>query len=167
MQTSGLVTGRLDQAGHLVGRFFGHVRAEPPGPEDQAFVHDHLDGDCAGLFWSQSFPDQRHAVDVARRVSTALPDDSGAVEAALLHDIGKVQASIGAVSRSIATVLDSVGMPMTTRMRSYRDHGRRGAVALEEAGCGPLAVAFARYHPGPAPAGTDPARWKVLMDADG
>jgi hypothetical protein len=161
------VTARLDQAGHLVGRFFGHVRAEPPGPEDQAFVRDHLDGVCAGLFWSQAFPDQRHAVDVARRVLAALPDDPGAVEAALLHDIGKLQANIGAVSRSIATVLDSVGMPMTTRMRSYRDHGRRGAVALEEAGCGPLAVAFARHHPGPAPAGTDSARWKVLIDADG
>lgn len=159
--------GRLDQAGHLVRRFFGHLTAEPPGPGDQRFVHDHLSGHCAELFWSQSGPDQRHAIDVARRVSATLPDDSGAVEAALVHDIGKVQASIGAVSRSIATILDSVGMPMTGRMRTYRDHGERGAVALEEAGCGPLAVAFARYHPGPAPAGTDPARWKVLIDADG
>jgi len=161
------LTGRLDQAGHLVGRFFGHIRAEPLGPEDQVFVREHLEGKCAGLFWSQSFPDQRHAVDVARRVHTILPDDPGAIEAALLHDIGKLQSSIGAVSRSIATVLDAVGMRMTNRMRSYRDHGRRGAVALEEAGCGTLAVAFARYHPGPAPAGTDPARWKALVDADG
>ncbi|MFV9672080.1 MAG: HD domain-containing protein [Acidimicrobiia bacterium] len=161
------MTDRIDQAGHLVGRFFGHIRAEPPGPDDQLFVHDHLEDACADLFWSQNPADQRHAVDVARRVSAALPDDSGAVEAALLHDIGKVDANIGAVARSIATVLDSVGMPMTTRMRSYRDHGRRGAVVLEEAGCSPLTVAFARYHPGPAPAGTDPVRWKVLIDADG
>jgi len=167
VQTSRLVTGRFDQTGHLVGRFFGHLRAQPPGPEDQSFVHDYLDGPCAELFWAQSFPDQRHAVDVARRVSIALPDDPGAVEAALVHDIGKLQANIGAVSRSIATVLDAACMPMTPRMRTYREHGQHGAAALEEAGCGPLAVAFARYHPGPPPTGTDPARWKVLLDADG
>ena len=158
---------RFDEADHLIRRFFGHLRAEPPGPGDQRFVHDHLDGTCADLFWSQSPPDQRHAVEVARRVSAALPDDPRAIEAALLHDIGKVDANIGAVARSIATVLGSAGMPMTSRMRSYRDHGRRGAVVLEDAGCSPLAVAFARHHPGPAPAGTDPVRWKVLIDADG
>ena len=161
------MTERLDKARHLVGRFFGHVRAVPPGPEDQRFVHEHLDGACADLFWSQSPPDQRHGIDVARRVATILPDDSGAIEAALVHDVGKVQADIGAVSRSMATILGAVGMPMTTRMRSYRDHGHRGALDLEESGCGELAVAFARYHPGPAPSSIDPERWKVLSDADG
>ncbi|MEA3501373.1 MAG: hypothetical protein U9R47_01250 [Actinomycetota bacterium] len=160
------MTGRFDKAGHLVGRFFGHLRAEPPGPEDQRFVHDHLAGSCAELFWSQGSPDQRHAVEVARRVHAALPDDSEAVEAALLHDVGKRQTNIGAVSRSIATVLDAVGMPMTARMRRYRDHGRRGAIDIEEAGCGPLAVSFARYHPGPAPLDIDPKRWEALSDAD-
>ncbi len=158
---------RFDQIRHLAARFFGHLTAEPPGPEDQHFVHEYLDGPCAELFWSQSFPDQRHAVNVARRVSTALPNDPGAVEAALLHDIGKLQSNIGAVSRSLATVLDAVRMPMTPRMRAYRDHGERGAVALEETGCGSLAVAFARYHPGPAPADTDSVRWEALVDADG
>jgi hypothetical protein len=160
------VTGRLDQVGHLVGRFFGHISATAPGPDDQRFVHEHLDGTCADLFWFQSSADQRHAVDVARRVSIALPDDTGAIQAALLHDVGKLEANIGAMSRSIVTVLDSVGLPMTARMHSYRDHGQRGAQVLEEAGCGSLAVAFARYHPGPAPSGTDPDRWKVLSDAD-
>ncbi|MEA2023501.1 MAG: hypothetical protein U9N79_04320 [Actinomycetota bacterium] len=161
------MTTRFDKAGHLVGRFFGHLHAEPPGPEDQRFVHDHLDAPCAQLFWSQSFPDQRHAVDVARRVHAVLPDDTGAVEAALLHDVGKRRTDIGAISRSIATVLDAIRMPMTTRMRIYRDHGRRGAIDIEEAGCGDLAVSFARSHPGPVPPGVDRERWKVLADADG
>ena len=161
------MTDRLDQVSHLVGRFFGHIRAAAPGPDDQRFVHENLDGRCAELFWSQNAPDQRHAVDVARRVSEVLPDDSGAIGAALVHDFGKTEANIGAVSRSIATVLDAAGMPMTPRMHMYRDHGERGALALEEAGCGLLAVAFARYHPGPAPSGIDSVRWKVLIDADG
>ena len=161
------MSGRFDKARHLVGRFFGHLRAEPPGPEDQSFVHEHLTAPCAEMFWSQSFPDQRHAVDVARRVSMTLPEDPGAVEAALVHDIGKREAGIGPVSRSIATILDAACLPMPTRMRAYRDHGRRGSVDIEEAGCGELAVLFARYHPGPAPEGIDSERWKVLLDADG
>ena len=161
------MTGRIEQAGHLVGRFFGHLRAEPPGPEDQRFVRGYLAGPCAELFWSQNPPDQRHAIDVARRVHAALPDDSQAVEAALLHDIGKRKARIGAASRSVATVLDAVGMPMTTRMHLYRDHGWRGAMELEEVGCGEFAISFARHHPGPMPPGTDPTRWQVLIDADG
>jgi len=161
------VTGRFDTAGHLVGRFFGHIRAESPGPEDQSFVHEYLNARCAEMFWSQSFPDQRHAVDVARRVSMMLPGDPGAVEAALVHDIGKREARIGPVSRSIATLLDTARLPMTTRMRIYRDHGRRGSFEIEGAGCGELAILFARYHPGPAPAGIDQERWDVLLDADG
>ena len=161
------MTGRFDTAGHLVGRFFGHIRAEPPGPEDQSFVHQYLNSPCAEMFWSQSFPDQRHAVDVARRVSIALPGDSEAIEAALVHDIGKREAGIGPVSRSIATILDAAHLPMPTPMRIYREHGRRGSVEIEGAGCGELAILFARYHPGPAPAGIDPERWNVLLDADG
>ena len=159
--------GRLDQVGHLAERFFGHLRAKPPGPDDQRFVHERLEGVCADLFWSQRVPDQRHGIDVARRVKAALPNDAGVVSAALLHDVGKIEANIGAVSRSIATVLASAGLPMTIRMRKYREHGRRGAAVLEEADCEPLAVSFARYHPGPAPAETDPVRWKTLSDADG
>ena len=73
----------------------------------------------------------------------------------------------GPVSRSIATILDAACLPMPTRMRTYRDHGRRGSVEIEEAGCGELAILFALYHPGPAPSGIDQERWKVLLDADG
>ncbi len=152
---------------HLVGRFFGHVTANPPGPEDQQFVHDHLNDPCAALFWAQSGADQDHAVRVARRVSGALGDDREAVEAALLHDVGKSGVPIGAISRSLATVLDAAGLPMTQRMRRYRDHGPRGAEMLADAGCGPLTVAFALHHPGPPPGGIDPVRWKTLSEADG
>ena len=56
---------------------------------------------------------------------------------------------------------------MTDRMRIYREHGARGAVVLQEAGCGSLAVAFARHHPAGPPDGIDPARWRALLEADG
>ena len=162
-----LVTGRLQTAGHLVLRFFGHVSARPLSPEEQSYIHERLSPPCADLFWRQSFPDQRHALNVAQRVATRLPGDQEAIEAALLHDIGKWRPNLGPVSRSIATLLEYAHLPMTRRMWAYRDHGRRGAAELEEAGCGRLAIEFARLHPSAAPDGYDAERWQALGEADG
>lgn len=166
MQVEAL-TERLIHGWHLVRRFFGFIRAQPPGPGDQDFVARYLDGPCARIFWEQQHADQRHAIDVARRVAAALPGDDAAVRAALLHDVGKRNSHTGAVSRSIATVFDSMGIPVTSRMSSYRSHGPIGADELASIGCDPLAVAFARHHPGAAPDGVDPTRWAILLDADG
>ena len=160
------MTARLRKARHLVIRFFGHYRAQPLGPDEQRYVHDHLSARCAELFWKQSVPDQRHAIIVAGRVESSFPDDSEVIEAALLHDIGKWRPNPGAVSRSIATILDLIHLPMTKRMWAYRDHGPRGAVDLEQARCGELAIEFARLHPAPPPEGFDEHRWAVLMEAD-
>ena len=157
---------RLRKARHLVLRFFGHLRAGPLTPEEQQFVSDHLSGPCAELFWKQSIPDQRHSFTVAGRVGALLPNDPEAIEAALLHDVGKWRPNLGAVSRSIATLLGLMRLPMTKRMWAYRDHGRRGADELEDAGCGELAVEFTRLHPAPTPDGLDDHRWQVLSDAD-
>jgi hypothetical protein len=160
------VTANLREARHLVLRFFGHYRARPLGPDEQRYVHDHLSARCAELFWKQSVPDQRHAVIVARRVEAAFPGDREVIEAALLHDIGKWRPNPRAVSRSIATILDLLHLPMTKRMSAYRDHGPRGAADLEQARCGDLAVEFARLHPAPPPEGFDARRWNALMSAD-
>ena len=161
------MTGRLAKVGHLVPRFVGHLTARPLSPEEQRYVFERLSQPCADLFWKQSAPDQRHAVTVARRVESLLPDDPEALEAALLHDIGKWRPNIGAVSRSIATLLEYSRLPMTRRMWAYRDHGRRGAAELEAAHCGHLAVEFARLHPASAPDDIDAYRWQVLLEADG
>ena len=157
----------LETAAHLAGRFFGHLGAGAPGPADQQYVHDHLTPACAAVFWTQSPADQEHAVTVARRVEAAIGDDPETIEAALLHDIGKRDVRIGAIGRSIATVLDAAGLPMTRSMRAYRDHGPSGGRILESAGCGRLAVAFAGAHPAGPPADVDAARWQVLLGADG
>lgn len=160
------MTARLRKARHLVLRFFGHYRARPLSPDEQLYVHDHLSAPCAELFWKQSVPDQRHAIIVAGRVEGTFPGDAPMIEAALLHDIGKWRPNPGAISRSIATILELLHLPMTKRMRAYRDHGPRGAVELEQARCGELAVEFARLHPAPPPEGMDEHRWEVLMEAD-
>ena len=162
-----LVKAFLSKVRHLVLRFVGHIRARPLTPDEQRYVRDYLSRPCAHLFWKQSVPDQRHAINVARRAEATFPDDAQVVEAALLHDIGKWRPNPGAVSRSIATILGMLRLPMTKRMWAYRDHGRRGAVELEQAKCGELAVEFARLHPSPPPEGLDERRWQVLMEADG
>jgi HD superfamily phosphodiesterase len=143
------------------------LSARPLSPKEQRYVHDQLSKPCADLFWKQGFRDQRHALTVARRVAAKLPGDQEAIEAALLHDIGKWQPNTGAISRSVATVLQFTRLPMTPRMWAYRDHGRRGSAELEEARCGSLAIEFARLHPAPVPEGFDPERWQVLLEADG
>lgn len=153
-------------AGHLVERFFGYLTAPGLTPAEQQRVHDRLDDPAAELFWAQDAADQRHAFDVASRVAVALPDDHDAYTAALLHDIGKRHAGLGAVQRSIATVLDGAGLPMTASMRVYRSHGSIGAGELAAAGFEGLVVDFAANHPGLAPAGTDTQRWYALLEAD-
>ncbi len=154
------------KAQHLVRRFFGHVFARPLGPAEQDFVDQHLSQPCAELFWLQSDADQRHAFKGGRRVAVVLPDDAEAIEAALLHDVGKCKPYIGPVARSIATILDLFRLPMTKSMWAYRDHGRLGAEQLEEAGCGRLAVEFARHHAESTIEGADAQRWQVLYEAD-
>ena len=160
------MTAPLRKARHLVLRFFRHYRAKPLSPQEQRYVHDHLTGPCAELFWKQSVSDQRHAITVAGRVEVDFPGDSAMIEAALLHDVGKWSPNPGAISRSIATLLELVRLPMTRRMWAYRDHGRRGAIELRDAGCGELAIEFARLHPSPPPEDFDERRWHVLMEAD-
>lgn len=118
----------------------------------------------ARLFFDQDPADQRHAYEVARRVERR---GDVAVRAALLHDVGKRHAGIGAVRRSLATLMDLAGLPLPARWRAYRDHGRRGAEELERAGADALSVAFARHHPSGPPPGVDTTTWRALLEADG
>ena len=157
----------LKRGPHLARRFFGFVTAAPLGPADQAFVARHLGPGWSSLFWGQQFQDQRHAVEVARRVQAVLPGDESATRAALLHDVGKRHSALGAWGRSLATALDGFGLPRSTRMRAYRLHGPLGGEDLEAAGSGDLEIAFARHHAGSMPPEVDPGRWRALLEADG
>ena len=120
----------------------------------------------ATLFWGQGGPDQRHALDVARRVLVKRPGDRAAARAALLHDVGKRAVGLGALQRSLATVMIRLGLPLGEGFRAYRDHGSIGARDLEAAGAEGLVVAFARHHPGPVPPDVDAEQWDVLLEAD-
>lgn len=125
-----------------------------------------LTAEEAGLFWRQQESDQRHALAVARWVLRLRPGDRVAGKAALLHDVGKRHSRLGPAARSLATVLDVLGLRMPRRWRMYRRHGPLGAADLEGLGCESIVVLFAAHHPGPAPAGVDEERWNALLQAD-
>jgi hypothetical protein len=155
----------LRQSRHLVSRFVGVVTSKRLSPEAQDEVNKILAPDAANLFWDQPAIDQRHAYDVSQRVRSTLGDDASALEAALLHDVGKRHSNLGAVARSLATVFDATHLPMPTNWRRYRDHGLLGALDLVAIGADPLAVAFARGTIEPTEV-IDQRVWDALVAAD-
>lgn len=66
----------------------------------------------------------------------------------------------------MATIADATRLPMPTRWRAYREHGRIGAEMLKAAGATNLSIAFAAHHPGPVPDGIEPDAWLALERAD-
>lgn len=152
--------------GHLVRRFFGVLGAEPLQPGEQAWVASLLHPAEWALFWGQAAADQRHAFACARAVGAALPERDDLARAALLHDVGKRHAGLGALRRSLATTLGVLRLPVRGRLAAYLAHAATGAADLAAAGAEPLVVDFARYHHGPRPEGLPAADWDVLCRAD-
>jgi len=146
---------------HLARRFFGYVTSQPLTSDELDRVRSRLSPELFALFLTMNDADQRHAVEVAERTGTEL-----LAEAALLHDIGKAAAGIGAIERSLATVIGALSIPVSGSWKTYLEHGEVGASMLEKAGAGPLTVAFARFHPGPTPPGISEDDWLTLEAAD-
>ncbi len=147
---------------HLAERFVGFLRATPLTPSEQLEVSRILPPRLRALFYRQRFEDQRHAFDVALRV----PDDPLLKQAALLHDVGKIDAHLGALGRTFATLWGLTSLPVWGRWRTYLAHPAIGAAILEAHGAAPTTVAFTRHHPGPPPPGFDPVAWETLAAAD-
>ena len=125
------------------------------------------------LWASMSGADRRHALDVARRVVAVL--GSGATRpvlaAALLHDVGKIDAGLGTVGRVPATLAGLVARERVAvgggRVARYLRHDAIGAAMLAGAGADPLTVTWAREHHLPERAWTLPAEvGRVLKAAD-
>ena len=147
---------------HLIKRFFGHLTARPLTPAEHARIAGVLPPELLAIFDAMHHPDQRHSYTVWVRAD-ARPD---LAQAALLHDVGKIDGPKGAVTRSIATVLIHLRLPLPGGWTIYRDHGPIGSEVLSRHGADPLAIVFAELHPSPAPQGVEEADWNLLLQAD-
>jgi hypothetical protein len=154
---------------HLVQRFVGSLRPGGPSAADEGWVRRQLLPGEVDLWVRMSGPDRRHAVGVAQRTLTELGDAASrpVLAAALLHDVGKVEAGIGPFRRAVATVAgmavdrETVGRwsarrrGVRSRFGRYLTHDVIGADLLEGAGSDELTVRWAREHHLP------PERWTV------
>jgi len=134
-----------------------------------------------------SGPDRRHAVAVAREV-VAESERAGpapgreVVAAALLHDVGKVEAGLGTLARvgvTLAALLvgrrrlaafaaASPTPGWRARVGAYLSHDRVGGELLRHAGSDPFTVAWAEQHHLEAGRWTVDARLgELLKAADG
>jgi len=170
---------------HLAGRFFGSLSPIGPPEAEVQWARDQLNEGEQALFDRMSRADRRHAIGVAReakRLATAarmaVPD--GFVQAALLHDVGKVEADLGTVARALVTLLAIAlgrerllswqASPSRWRAQagSYLVHDRVGADLLAAAGSNDLVVSWAREHHLPSGRWTvDPEIGRLLKEADG
>jgi HD domain len=131
---------------HLAKRFFGSLSRREPDAVAHEWAVSHLNVGEQALWRRMSAADRRHAIGVAERVSDLLGDEATrpVLAAALLHDVGKVDAVLGPVGRALATVIDR--RTGTGRFARYRRHDQIGATMLERAESDPLTIAWTREH---------------------
>jgi hypothetical protein len=147
---------------HLTRRFVGSLRPGGPSAENRAWVESVLT-DAELALWRRMYgPDRRHSVQVARDVERRLCAEATAavLAAALLHDVGKLDARLRTYGRVVATLTiklagrDEVvawrrARRLHRRLALYALHPQLGAEALTLAGSDPLTVAWTREHHDP------------------
>lgn len=129
---------------HLIKRFVGSISPDPLIDREQTWVREVLTIRELDLWQSQAIVDQRHSYDITRRFMVLRPQASrDEIAGGLLHDIGKIDAGLGTVTRVFATLLP---LP-TRRFRVYRRHQERGAQLLKVIGCSETTIALVSGHP--------------------
>jgi hypothetical protein len=131
----------------------GTVSARRLTPADRAWVETLLTTEEFAVWATLGRADRAESLAVARRAAAALGAgaDPVHVAAALLHDVGKADADLGALGRAAATIAAGVvghdrARRYSNRLGRYVAHDDRGAARLAAAGARPEAVAWARAH---------------------
>jgi len=156
----------------------------PVGPtrEHQRWALSQLGPGEVELWQQMGRADRRHAAAVARRVEGQLGDRATrpVLAAALLHDVGKVDANLGVYGRVVATLsAKTVGHDpeiirawtrtrgFTRKVGLYVLHPKLGGDMLAMAGSDPLTEAWAREHHLPPEEWTVPETiGRALKEAD-
>jgi hypothetical protein len=135
---------RPGDAAHLARRLRWSLRPPAVSGDDLAWVAAQLREAEFALWTRQSSADQAHSLGVARRCAGG---DPWLVQAALLHDVGKAEASLGVAGRVLATALALVRVRrFPGRLGAYLRYPDLGADRLAAAGADPRVVAWAREH---------------------
>jgi len=158
----------IHRVGHLGRRFVTALYPGPPHPADDAWVRSVLRPGEYEL-WSQ-LPrhDRRHSIAVARRARVTLAGTDDAADerwaaAALLHDVGKLDAGLGVLGRVGATIAGAAAgretskswthrRGYTRRVGLYLRHGELGAERIRRVGGTEEAARWAAAH-------HDPSAW--------
>jgi hypothetical protein len=170
----------MNQILHLIRRFLGSLWPFGPDQAGERWAHGWLLEEEAELWDQMSGPDRRHSLGAARDVDEMLDDASPRpiIAAALLHDVGKVDAGLGTFGRVIATLCGAtfgrvIGYDwppkggLRRRIGLYLRHDEIGAERLELIGSDPMTISWAREHHGPREDWTLPKRYaSVLHDCD-
>jgi len=172
----------MARAVHLVRRFLGSLRPGGPRASDREWAESQLLPAELDLWRCLPGPDRRHSAAVARRVERALGDRATrpVLAAALLHDVGKLDAHLRTYGRVVATLAGAVvghdevvirqwttTTGFTRRVGLYLLHPELGGDQLALAGSDPLTVAWTREHHLPSSGWTiDPELAAALHAAD-
>lgn len=182
-----MARGEFGSAGHLAFRFFSALWPGGPPADGESWAMGMLLPGEQQLWRRMSGPDRRHGLAVARRATKALEGDGApvpreVVAAALLHDVGKVEARLGTFARVGVTVAaivagrqrlvsqgsDRPGEGLRRRAALYLTHDQVGARLLRQAGSHELTAGWAEQHHMPEQAWTLDARLAhALKAADG
>jgi hypothetical protein len=152
----------MTRARHLGRRFVRALWPGSPRDRDVAWVAGILEPDELGLWRSLPNHDRRYTIRVAKDVEARLAGTEYArqprwLAAALLHDVGKLDAGLGVVGRSVATVMGAVAGPARVdrwaqtsgfrrRAAWYLHHDDRGADRIRAAGGRDEAARWAWAH---------------------
>jgi hypothetical protein len=166
----------MKRAWHLTHRFFGAIRPGGPRAVDTEWVATVLTPEELALWTRMPGHDRRHSIGVARRVertlgSTPYAEQPQWLAAALLHDVGKLDAELGPIRRVGATLAGAVAgrdladawsakRGITRRVGLYLRHPEIGATRIRMIGGREEAAKWAAAHHE-----TDPERDSGLPDA--
>lgn len=147
---------------HLTRRFLGALRPGPPRRAEVEWVETVLEPGEYDLWQRMHNADRRHSIAVARRVERALGEtpyagDTRWAAAALLHDVGKIDAGLNTLQRVGATLAGaaaghdmaeawSAKRGITRRVGLYLRHPELGATRIQMAGGRAEVAAWAGAH---------------------
>ncbi len=151
---------------HLARRLAASIQPARPSDDDLSWARAHL-REAEWALWSRHRPnDKRHTLAVAHVLTVADDVPAWVLSAALLHDIGKIDADLGLPGRVLASLLQLARVRRAPgRLGAYLHYAAHGATLLRSAGSHPHVVAWAAEHHEPEAGWTVPARWGTPLAA--